>query len=81
MKVLKKYKLVTTANNYAVVTAYEKLKDAISYQDEFIDFCCLHSIDFEVALYSLDDSQHYVLRNEGCQKFNPVDFKTTLDLS
>ena len=22
-----------------------------------------------------------VLRNDGCQKFNPVDFKTTLDLS
>lgn len=81
MKVLKKYKLVTTANNYSVVTAYKTLRAARSYEDEFIDFCCLHSVDFEVALYHLDDSQTYVLSYVHSQKFNPVDFKTTLDLS
>lgn len=44
----KKYRLVTTANKVSVVTAYDSLKDAKSYEDEFIDFCCLHILDFQV---------------------------------
>lgn len=44
----KKYRLLTTANKVTVITVYDRLNEALSYQDEFIDFCCLHLLDFQV---------------------------------
>ena len=60
----KKYRLLTTANKVTVVTVYDHLKDALSYEDEFFDFCCLHLLDFQVALFSLNSRGEYVLKNE-----------------
>lgn len=77
----KKYRLVTTANKVSVVTAYDSLKDANSYEDEFIDFCCLHDLDFQVALSALNSRNEYVLRYEHSLKFKPCEIETTLDLS
>ena len=81
MKVLKKYKLVTTANNVAVVTAYDRLKYAQDYEDEFWDFCCLHLLDGETALYRLDKSQTYQMCWKHVKTFDPLMSKMTFDLS
>lgn len=77
----KKYRLVTTANKVSVVTAYDSLKDVESYEDEFIDFCCLHILDFQVALFALNSRNEYVLRYEHSHKFKLCEIETTLDLS
>lgn len=77
----KKYRLLTTANKVTVVTAYDHLNDALSYQDEFLDFCCLHHIDFEFALFSLNSRNEYVLKNEHSHVFTRCEVESTLDLS
>lgn len=81
MKTFKKYKLVTTANNVAVVTAYDRLMYAQDYEDVFWDFCCLHLLDGETALYRLDESQNYQMCWKHVKKFKPLKAKRTLDLS
>lgn len=77
----KKYRLLTTANKVTVITVYDRLNDALSYQDEFIDFCCLHLLDFQVALFSLNSRGEYVLKNEHSHVFTPCEIETTVDLS
>lgn len=77
----KKYRLLTTANKVTVVTVYDRLNEALSYQDEFIDFCCLHLLDFQVALFSLNSRCEYVLKNEYSHEFTPCEIETTVDLS
>lgn len=81
MKNLKKYKLVTTANNVEVVTAYDRLKFVHDYVDLFWDFCCLHLLDGETALYRLDESQIYRMCWKHVKIFEPLKAKRTLDLS
>lgn len=81
MNVLKKYKLVTTANNVAVVTAYDRLMYAQDYEDVFWDFCCLHLLDGESVLYRLDDSKTYKMCWKHVKKFKPLNSLKTLDLS
>ena len=77
----KKYRLLTTANKVTVVTVYDRLNEALSYQDEFIDFCCLHLLDFTVALFSLNFHGYYVLKNKHSHAFTPCEIETTVDLS
>lgn len=77
----KKYRLLTTANKVTVVTAYDHLKDALSYEDEFLDFCCLHLLDFQIALFSLNSRGVYVLKNEHSHEFTLCEIETTVDLS
>lgn len=77
----KKYRLLTTANKVTVITVYDHLKDALSYEDEFLDFCCLHHIDFQYALFSLNSRNEYVLKNEHSHHFTPCEVETTVDLS
>lgn len=77
----KKYRLVTTANKVSVVTAYDSLNDVKSYEDEFIDFCCLHNLDFQVVSSALNSRNEYVLCYERSLKFKPCEIETTLDLS
>ena len=77
----KEYRLLTIANKVSVVTAYDSLKDAKFYEDEFIDFCCLHILDFQVALFALNSRNEYVLRYEHSHEFKPCEIETTLDLS
>lgn len=77
----KKYRLLTTANKVTVVTVYDRLNEALSYQDEFIDFCCLHLLDFQVALFSLNSRGEYVLKNEHSHEFTPCEIETTVNLS
>lgn len=81
MKDLKKYKLVTTANNVAVVTAYDRLMYAQDYEDVFWDFCCLHLLDGETVLYRLDESMTYQMCWKHVKKFKPLKSLKTLDLS
>lgn len=81
MKALKKYKLVTTANNVEVVTAYDRLLYAQDYEDVFWDFCCLHLLDGETALYRLDESQTYKMCWKHVKKFNNSNSLKTFDLS
>ena len=75
----KKYRLLTTANKVTVVTVYDRLNEALSYQDEFIDFCCLHLLDFTVALFSLNSHGDYVLKNEHSHEFTSCEIETTVD--
>lgn len=78
----KKYRLLTTANKVTVVTVYDRFIDALSYQDKFIDFCCLHLLDFHFALFSLNSRGEYVLRDEHSHEFSPCEEnETTVDLS
>lgn len=81
MKDLKKYKLVTTANNVAVVTAYDRLIYAQDYEDVFWDFCCLHDLDGETVLYRLDESHTYKMCWKHVKKFEHLNSLITLDLS
>lgn len=76
-----KYRLVTTANKVTVVTAYDSKEDATTYEDQFLDFCCLHTLDFQVALFALNSRNEYVLRYERSHKFKPCEIETTIDLS
>lgn len=77
----KKYRLLTSANKFPVVTVYDRLNEALSYQDEFIDFCCFHLLDFQVVLFSLNSRGVYVLKNEHFHEFIPCEIETTVDLS
>ena len=78
---MKKYKLVTTANNVEVVTAYDRLKYAQVYEDVFWDFCCLHLLDGETDLYRLDESQIYQICWKHVKKFHKSNKKEIFDLS
>lgn len=78
---MKKYKLVTIANNVEVVTAYDRLCFARDYEDVFWDFCCLHLLDGESVLYRLDESQTYKMCWKHVKNFKHSKKKITLDLS
>lgn len=81
MEDFKKYKLVTTANNVEVVTAYDRLLYAQDYEDVFWDFCCLHFVDGESVLYRLDESNTYNMCWKHKKTFKHSKTKRTLDLS
>lgn len=78
---LKKYKLVTTANNVEVITAYDRIMYVHDYEDVFWDFCCLHLLDGETVFYRLDYSQTYRMCWRHVKTFEPLMSKRTLDLS
>lgn len=77
----KKYRLLTIANKVTVIKVYDCKSEALFYQDEFIDFCCLHLLDFQVALFSLNSRGEYVLNYEHSHSFSPCEIETTVDLS
>lgn len=81
MEKLKKYKLVTTANNVEVITAYDRLMYAQDYEDVFWDFCCVYLLDGESVLYRLDESNTYKMCWKHIKTFEPLKSKRTFDLS
>ena len=81
MEKLKKYKLVTTANNVELITAYDRLMYAQDYEDVFWNFCCVYLLDGESVLYRLDESNTYKMCWKHIKTFEPLKSKRTLDLS
>ena len=81
MNDLKKFKLVTTANNVEVVTAYDSLLYAQDYEDIFWNFCCCYLVDGVSILYRLDDSNTYKMCWKHVKKFKHSKTKLTFDLS
>lgn len=81
MEKLKKYKLVTTANNVEVITAYDRLMYVQDYEDVFWDFCCVYLLDGESVLYRLDESQIYKQCWRHVKRFKQPKTKITFDLS
>lgn len=81
MKDLKKYKLVTTANNVEVVSSHNRLSDAQDIEDDFWNFCSLFFVDGESVLYRLDESHTYKMCWKHIKTFKHSKTKRTLDLS